>query len=51
MVVIHRQVAEVYGEDAENKGSAWIWCRLFKEGKTNVHDGKEVSALLWFWMV
>jgi len=48
---IHRQVVEVYGEDAENKGYARKWCRLFKEGSTNVHDGNEVSALLWLWMV
>jgi hypothetical protein len=47
---IHRQVVEVYGEGEENKGNARKWCRLFKEGNTNVHDGNEVSALLWSWM-
>jgi hypothetical protein len=48
---IHRQVVEVYVADAENKGNARKWCRLFKEGNTNVHEGNEVSALLWLWMV
>jgi hypothetical protein len=48
---IHRQVAEVCGEDGENKGNARKWCRLFKEDSTNVHDGNEVSALLCLRMV
>jgi hypothetical protein len=35
---IHRQIVEVYDEWTVNEGNASKWCRLFKEGRTNVHD-------------
>lgn len=36
----HRKIFEVCGEGAVNKGNVRIWCRLFKEGRTNVYDMK-----------
>jgi hypothetical protein len=37
-VKIHWQIVEVYGEGAVNEGNVRKWCRVFKEGRTNVHD-------------
>jgi hypothetical protein len=25
-----KQVVEIYGEDVNNDGNVWEWCRLFK---------------------
>ena len=35
---IYRQVKDVYGEDAMSEGMVRKWVRMFKEGRTNVHD-------------
>jgi hypothetical protein len=35
---IHRRIVEVCGECAINERNAKKWCRLFEEGRTNVHD-------------
>jgi transposase len=35
---IYRQVYEVYGENATSDGMVRRWCRMFSEGRTNVHD-------------
>jgi hypothetical protein len=35
---IHRQIVKVYGEGTMNKGNARKWCRLFKDGRTNMHE-------------
>jgi hypothetical protein len=35
---IYRQVCEVYGENAVSDGKVRRWCRMFSEGRTNVHD-------------
>jgi histone-lysine N-methyltransferase SETMAR len=35
---IHRQLMAVYGEGEMNGSSVRKWCRMFNEGKTNVHD-------------
>jgi len=35
---IWRRIVEVCGEGAMNGGNVRKWCRLFKEGRTNVHD-------------
>jgi len=35
---IYRQVCEVYGENAMSDGMVRRWCRMFSEGRTNVHD-------------
>jgi oligoribonuclease (3'-5' exoribonuclease) len=35
---IHRQICEVYGENATSDGMVRKWVRQFKEGRENVHD-------------
>jgi hypothetical protein len=35
---IYRQVCEVYVENAMSDGMVRRWCRMFSEGRTNVHD-------------
>ena len=35
---IHRQLCEVYGPNVMSESKVRQWCRLFKEGRTNVHD-------------
>jgi transposase len=35
---IHRQICEVYGENAMSDGMVRKWVRKFKEGRDNVHD-------------
>jgi transposase len=35
---IYRQVCEVCGENAVSDGMVRRWCRMFSEGRTNVHD-------------
>jgi len=40
---IHRQLCEVYGPNVMSESEVRQWCRLFKEGRTNVHD-EELSG-------
>jgi hypothetical protein len=35
---IHRQICEVYGENAMSDGMVRKWARKFNEGRDNVHD-------------
>jgi hypothetical protein len=35
---IHHQLCEVYGENVMSAGGVRQWCRMFKNGRTNVHD-------------
>jgi transposase len=35
---IHRQLTAMYGEGVMNESSVRKWCRMFNEGRTNVHD-------------
>jgi hypothetical protein len=42
---IYQQVCEVYGENAMSDGMARRWCRMFSEGRTNVHDDDQSSRL------
>jgi transposase len=35
---IHQHVYEVYGENAVSDGMMRRWCRMFSEGRMNVHD-------------
>jgi len=35
---IHRQICQVYGDNAMNDGMVWKWVRMFNEGRENVHD-------------
>ena len=38
LVEIHRQLAEMDGDNVVNDGSVHKQCMLFNEGRTNVHD-------------
>jgi len=40
---IHRQLCEVYGPNVMSDSKVRQWCRLFKEGHTNVHDEEHSS--------
>jgi transposase len=42
---IYRQVCEVYGENAMSDGMVRRWCRMFSEGRTNVHDDDRSGRL------
>jgi transposase len=35
---IHRQLCDVYGENAVSSSTVWRCVRLFNEGRENVHD-------------
>jgi hypothetical protein len=35
---IYRHVCEVYGENVTSDEMVRRWCRMFSEGRTNVHD-------------
>jgi hypothetical protein len=37
---IHRKLCAVYGQNIVSEGTARQWCRMFKDGRTNVHDEK-----------
>jgi hypothetical protein len=38
-VEIHHEIcAAVYGQNVLSVGSVRKWCRMFKDGRTNVHD-------------
>jgi len=35
---IHRQICQVYGDNAMSDGMVWKWVWMFNEGRENVHD-------------
>jgi hypothetical protein len=35
---MHNELCVVYGQNIMNEGTAIQWCRMFKDGLTNVHD-------------
>jgi len=35
---IHRQICQVYGDNAMSDGMVRKWVRMFNEGRENVHD-------------
>jgi hypothetical protein len=35
---VHRQICEIYGENATSDGMVRKWVRQFNEGRENVHD-------------
>jgi hypothetical protein len=35
---IHCEFCAVYGQNVMHEGSLGQWCRIFKSGRTNVHD-------------
>ncbi|KAJ4436716.1 hypothetical protein ANN_16848 [Periplaneta americana] len=42
---IHRQLCEVYGPDVMSEGGVRQWCRMFKNGRTNIHDEERSGRL------
>jgi hypothetical protein len=37
-IEIYRQLIAMYGEGVMNESNVRKWCRMFDEGRTNVHD-------------
>jgi hypothetical protein len=37
---IHRELCTVYVKNVMSEGTVRQWCRMFKDGRTNVHDEK-----------
>jgi hypothetical protein len=35
---IHNELCAAYSQNAMSEGTVRQWCRLFKDGRTNVHD-------------
>jgi hypothetical protein len=35
---IHRELCAVYGQNVMSEGTVRHWCRMFKDGRTNVHN-------------
>jgi hypothetical protein len=35
---IHRELCMVYGQNVMSEGNIRQWCRMFKDGRKNVHD-------------
>jgi hypothetical protein len=40
---VHGELCAVYGQIVSSEGTARQWCRMFKDGQTNVHD-EELSG-------
>jgi hypothetical protein len=41
----NRELCAVYGQNIMSEGTVTQWCRMFKDGLTNVHDGKRSGRL------
>jgi transposase len=35
---IHRELSTIYGQNIMSEGSVRQWCRMFKDGRTNIQD-------------
>jgi len=52
---IHRQLCEVHGPNVMSESKVRQWCRLFKEGRTNVRDEERsgrpsvMAIVFWEW--
>jgi hypothetical protein len=44
-VEIHHQLCAVYSRNVMNEGTLRQWCRMFKDGRTNVHDEERNGQL------
>jgi hypothetical protein len=40
-VEIHRKLCAVYSQNVMSEGTVGQWCRMFKDGRTNVHDEEQ----------
>jgi hypothetical protein len=38
---IHHELCTVYGQNVTIEGTARQWCKMFKDGQTNVHDKEQ----------
>jgi hypothetical protein len=43
-VEIHRKLCTVYGQNVMSEGTVTQWCRLFKDGRINVHNEEWVVS-------
>jgi hypothetical protein len=43
---IHRELCAVYGQNVMNEGTVRRWCRMFKDGRTHVHDEERGGRLI-----
>ena len=39
-IEIHRQLCKMYGNEVMSEGRVRQWCIVFKNGRTNIHDGE-----------
>jgi hypothetical protein len=42
-VEIHSKIWALYGQRRTSEGTVRQWCRMFKDGQTNVHDEEQSS--------
>jgi hypothetical protein len=42
---IHRELCAVYGRNVMSEGTVRQWCRMFEDGRTNVHDEERSSRV------
>jgi hypothetical protein len=50
-IEMYRQLIAVYGEGVMDESHVRKWCRMFNEGRTNVHDEErsgQVVLARWF---
>jgi hypothetical protein len=40
---IRQKLCAVYNQNGMNDGTVRQWCRMFKDGQTNIHDEKQWS--------
>jgi hypothetical protein len=40
-VKIHRELCVVYGQNVMSEGDVRQWCRMFRDGRTNVHNDQQ----------
>jgi hypothetical protein len=38
---IHRELGMVYSQNVMDEGTVRQWCKMFKDGRTNVHDEEQ----------
>jgi hypothetical protein len=38
---IHHELCMVYGQNVMNEGTVRQWCRIFKDGRTKVHNEEQ----------
>jgi transposase len=42
-VEIYRELCAVYGQNVMSEGTVRQWCRMFKDGRTNVHNEEQIG--------